>query len=117
MVTKVNVAYSLSQSVCLSTRKRTESYRPGGANQVVGLPVERTPYEADSLWSYEIGAEEPAGLPADDAQRTRRSASTGTTCRSPAPTPDGAFRFISNAGAAQIDGVGGRGRFTQMQEA
>ena len=103
VVTKVNVAYSLSERA-LVYAQAAEGFRPGGANQIVGLPVERTPYEADSLWSYEVGAKTSWF----DERMTLNAAAfridwdnmqvTGTT-------PDGAFRFISNAGAAAIDGV------------
>ena len=103
MVTKVNVAYSLSERALVYVQA-AEGFRPGGANQIVGLPEAITPYEADSLWSYEIGAKTSWF-----AERMTLNVAafridwdnmqvTGTT-------PDGAFRFISNAGTAQIDGA------------
>jgi iron complex outermembrane receptor protein len=104
VVTKVNVAYSLSDSALVYVQA-TEGFRPGGANQVVGLAIEQTPYEADSLWNYEVGAK-TSWL--DDRMTLNVAAFridwdnmqvTGTT------PPNGAFKFISNAGAAQIDGA------------
>lgn len=102
-VSKINVAYRLGDDALLYAQA-SEGFRPGGANQVVGLPAALTPYAADSLWNYEIGAKtrwlhDTVTLNAsafridwDNMQVTGR-------------TPDGAFNFISNAGAARIDGV------------
>jgi outer membrane receptor protein involved in Fe transport len=102
-VSKINVAYRLG-SDALIYAQANEGFRPGGANQVVGLPAALTPYEADSLWNYEIGA------------RTRWLRDTVTlnlaafridwdNMQVTGRTRDGAFNFISNAGAARIDGV------------
>ncbi len=103
VVGKVNVAYTLSESALIYAQA-AEGFRPGGTNQLANLPANLVPYESDSLMSYEIGAKTSwfddrmtANLAAfridwDNMQVTGIS-------------PDGAFRFISNAGAAQIDGV------------
>ncbi len=107
VVGKVNVAYSLSESALVYVQA-TEGFRPGGTNQVFGLATELAPYEPDSLWNYEIGAK--TSWLAD--RMTVNVAAfridwdnmqvTGTV---PGALGAGAVRFISNAGAAQIDGV------------
>lgn len=102
-VSKLNVAYKLGDSALLYAQAN-EGFRPGGANQVIGLPAALTPYQADSLWNYEVGAKTgwldnalTVNLAAfridwDNMQVTGR-------------TRDGAFNFISNAGEARIEGA------------
>ncbi len=34
----------------------SQGFRPGGVNQVLGLPNALAPYQSDSLWNYELGA-------------------------------------------------------------
>lgn len=102
-VSKVNVAYEIGGGALLYAQAN-EGFRPGGANQVIGLPSALTPYEADSLWNYEVGA------------RTRWFADALTVnlaafridwdnMQVSGRTRDGAFNFISNAGEARIQGV------------
>jgi iron complex outermembrane recepter protein len=102
-VSKVNIAYRIGDDALIYAQAN-EGFRPGGANQVIGLPAALTPYEADSLWNYEVGA------------KTRWLNDTITlnlaafridwqNMQVTGRTPDGAFNFISNAGEAQIDGV------------
>ncbi len=102
-VSKVGVSYRAAERVLIYAQAN-EGFRPGGANQVVGLAAELTPYEADSLWNYELGLKSnwfgdrvSLNLAAFRIDWDNMQV-TGTT-------PDGAFRFISNAGEAQIDGV------------
>jgi outer membrane receptor protein involved in Fe transport len=81
-----------------------EGFRPGGANQVIGLPEFLTPYEADSLWNYEVGAK--------TAWFDRRLFLNGAlfqidwdNMQVRGRTADNAFSFLSNAGAARIRGA------------
>ncbi|MET0535644.1 MAG: TonB-dependent receptor [Steroidobacter sp.] len=102
-VSKLNVAYKVGDSALLYAQAN-EGFRPGGANQVIGLPAALTPYEADSLWNYEVGAKTrwlrdslivnfaAFRIDWDNMQGNGR-------------TTNGAFNFISNAGEARIDGV------------
>jgi outer membrane receptor protein involved in Fe transport len=80
-----------------------DGFRPGGANQVIGLADNLTAYKADSLWNYEIGAKTSwfdralfvnlalYQIDWDDMQVSGR-------------TLNGAFSFLSNAGAARLRG-------------
>lgn len=54
-VSKLNVSYKIASDALLYMQA-SEGFRSGGANQIIGLPTALTPYEADSLWNYEIGA-------------------------------------------------------------
>ncbi|WP_230293134.1 TonB-dependent receptor [Croceicoccus sp. Ery5] len=86
----------------------SEGFRPGGVNQVIGLPAELGPYASDSLWSYEIGVKSQLfdrmltlnfdvyQIDWSDIQVSGQAdaQSTGST-----------FSFISNAGAARVRGV------------
>ncbi|BBC73388.1 ligand-gated channel protein [Altererythrobacter sp. B11] len=80
-----------------------QGYRPGGANQVIGLPDDLTPYEADTLWNYEVGAKFTLG-----GRTTLNMAAfqiDWDNIQVRGRTPDGAFSFLSNAGAARIRGL------------
>jgi iron complex outermembrane recepter protein len=85
-----------------------EGFRPGGVNQVIGLPAELGPYASDSIWNYEIGVKsqwfdrkltvnfDVYQIDWSDIQISGQTnaQSTGST-----------FSFISNAGAARVRGV------------
>lgn len=80
-----------------------EGFRPGGTNNTPNIPQELIPFEADSLWSYEIGLKTEwlgdklivnlAGyrIDWDNIQVSTRTA-------------DNVFSFITNAGAARVYG-------------
>jgi outer membrane receptor protein involved in Fe transport len=82
-----------------------QGFRPGGVNQVIGLPAELAGYSSDSLWNYEVGAKtrvmpgvyfNVAGyrIDWDDLQVSARTTGTGSV-----------FGLIANAGAARIWGA------------
>jgi len=102
-VTKFNLSYQFNQDVMFYAGA-AQGFRPGGVNQVLGLATALTPYESDSLWSYEAGLKTASFdnrlIFNIDAYRIDWSNMqvTGTT-------PNGAFRFIANAGAARINGI------------
>jgi outer membrane receptor protein involved in Fe transport len=102
-VMKLNASFKVTDDVLLYT-EAAEGFRPGGANQVLGLPTALTPYESDSLWNYEVGVKSTLfdrrlmfdfdvfQIDWENIQVTGR-------------TPNGAFSFITNAGAARVRGV------------
>jgi outer membrane receptor protein involved in Fe transport len=102
-VSKLNVAYKIGGDALLYAQAN-EGFRPGGANQVIGLPAALTPYEADSLWNYEIGAKTNW---LGDALTVNVAAFRidWDNMQVNGRTRDGAFNFISNAGEARIEGV------------
>jgi len=102
-VSKLNVAYKLGAGASLYAQGN-EGFRPGGANQVIGLPAALTPYEADSLWNYEVGAKTRW---LDNAVTVNLAAFRidWDNMQVNGRTPDGAFNFISNAGEARIEGA------------
>ncbi|PNU06893.1 ligand-gated channel protein [Novosphingobium guangzhouense] len=82
----------------------SQGYRPGGANQVIGLSADLTPYEADKLWNYEVGSKLnllgralTLNLAAFQIDWDNMQVSGRTT--------NGAYSFLSNAGAARIRGL------------
>ena len=102
-VFKFNASYEVNDDVMVYAQA-AEGFRPGGANQVIGLPGALTPYASDSLVNYEIGAKtawwdnrrplnfEVYQIDWDNMQVSGRTA-------------NGAFSFISNAGAARVRGA------------
>lgn len=100
---KFTADYALSDDVMLYATV-ADGFRPGGANQVIGLPDALTAYHSDKLWNYEIGAKTSwfdrslflnaalYQIDWDDMQVSGR-------------TLNGAFSFLSNAGAARMRGV------------
>jgi outer membrane receptor protein involved in Fe transport len=82
-----------------------QGFRPGGVNQVIGLPAALAGYSSDSLWNYELGAKTTlapgvyfnvAGYRIDwnDMQVSARTAGTGSV-----------FGLISNVGSSRIWGA------------
>jgi iron complex outermembrane recepter protein len=82
-----------------------QGFRPGGVNQVIGLPAELAGYSSDSLWNYEVGAKTKVApgvyfnvagyrIDWDDLQVSARTTGTGSV-----------FGLIANAGAARIWGA------------
>lgn len=102
-VTKTNIAYQLTPRVLLYANA-SQGFRPGGVNQVVGLPEELKPYDSDSLWNYEAGVKtswldnrlifniDAFRIDWSDMQVIGR-------------VPAGTFQFITNAGAARVQGI------------
>lgn len=82
----------------------SQGFRPGGANQVIGLSADLTPYQSDKLWNYEVGSKfsfldraVTLNLAAFQIDWDNMQVSGRTT--------NGAFSFLSNAGAARIRGL------------
>lgn len=101
---KFNVAWQPSSRLMFYAQA-AQGFRPGGVNQVIGLPAERAAYTSDSLWNYELGAKATlargvylnlAGyrIDWDNLQVSARTAGTGSV-----------FGLISNAGAARVWGA------------
>ena len=102
-VTKTNLAYQFSNQL-LVYATASQGFRPGGVNQVLGLPNALTPYQSDSLWNYEIGTKTSwfdNRLIFDiDGYWINWS-----NMQVNGQTPNGAFSFITNAGAARVKGI------------
>lgn len=103
-VHKINVAYEFSPRFMVYAQA-AEGFRPGGVNQVIGLPAAMAAYTSDSLWNYELGMKSQP-LPGiyfnvtgyridwDNLQVSARTSGTGSV-----------FGLIANAGAARIEGA------------
>ena len=102
-VTKTNLAYQFSNQL-LVYATASQGFRPGGVNQVLGLPNALTPYQSDSLWNYELGTKtswfENRLIFDIDAYLINWS-----NMQVNGQTPNGAFSFITNAGAARVKGL------------
>jgi outer membrane receptor protein involved in Fe transport len=102
-VFKFNGSYKFNENVMVYA-DASQGFRPGGANQVLGLPQALTPYQSDSLWNYELGTkttwfDRRLTLDVDGYWINWKNMQvTGQT-------PNGAFSFISNAGAARVKGL------------
>ena len=98
---KANVAYQPSPGI-LVYAQAASGFRPGGANQVIGLPSSFTPYQSDKLWTYEAGAKTTllngrvlfnlTGY-VTDWKNLQVTGNSGT------------FLFLTNAGDARVKGV------------
>jgi iron complex outermembrane recepter protein len=102
-VTKTNLGYQISNSL-LVYATASQGFRPGGVNQVLGLPNALAPYQSDSLWNYEIGTKtswlDNTLIFDIDAYLINWS-----NMQVNGTTPNGAFSFITNAGAARVRGI------------
>jgi outer membrane receptor protein involved in Fe transport len=102
-VSKFNASYQFDPDL-LFYAQASQGFRPGGANQVVGLPTALTPYGSDSLWDYEAGVKTSWF---DDRLTANLDGYLidWSDMQVAGKTPDGTFSFISNAGAARTQGI------------
>lgn len=104
VVKKFNVAYEFNDDVMVYAQA-AQGFRPGGANQAIGLPIALSGYTSDGLWNYEVGAKTRLmpGMYFNvtgyqiDWSNMQVSGTTGGA--------GAVFGFISNAGAARIKGL------------
>ncbi|MBV8158037.1 MAG: TonB-dependent receptor [Dyella sp.] len=99
---KLNISYDLAPNVMVYGLA-ADGMRPGGANQLINLPVNLTTYKADSLWNYELGIksnwfDRKLYITADVYQINWHNMQVS------AITLDGTSEFITNAGAARMRG-------------
>lgn len=102
-VFKFNGSYRITDDIMLYA-EAAQGFRPGGANQVLGLEENFTGYRSDSLWNYEVGLKtslfdrrmtfniDVFQINWSDMQVTLR-------------TPNGAFSYVGNAGKARVRGL------------
>ena len=100
---KYNVSYEFTGPYMVYANV-AKGFRPGGANQTPNLDPSLVPYEPDAVWNYELGGKSAwfnnrltvnASYYRIDWTNMQVSATTANRCCS----------FITNAGAAQIDGL------------
>ena len=104
-VTKTNLSYQFDRNL-LVYASGSQGFRPGGVNQVTGLPSSLTAYSPDSLWDYEIGTKtnwfsnrlifDIDAYLIDWTNMQVLGHGTGTAAN---------FQFITNAGAARVKGI------------
>jgi iron complex outermembrane recepter protein len=102
-VTKTNISYQFTTDL-LVYATASQGFRPGGVNQVLGLPNALAPYQSDSLWNYELGIktswlDNRLIFDFDGYWINWSNMQVNGT------TPNGAFSFITNAGAARVKGL------------
>ncbi|QSX33497.1 TonB-dependent receptor [Shewanella avicenniae] len=100
---KGNVSYSMTDDMMFYATA-AQGFRPGGANNVIGLAEMLTGYESDSLWNYEVGMKS-SWLDRDLQFNAATYLIDWDNMQVRGRTTDGAFSFLSNAGAAQIMGL------------
>ncbi|WP_421729560.1 TonB-dependent receptor [Brevundimonas sp.] len=102
-VTKLNAAFDVTPDIMVYAT-RSEGFRPGGANNVPGIPDTLLPYDADSLTNYETGVK---GNFLD--RRLTVNASIyqidWDDMQINAQASAGAWNFITNAGASRMRGL------------
>jgi outer membrane receptor protein involved in Fe transport len=101
-ITKLGLSYNATRDVLLYAL-RSEGFRPGGANQTVSssIPVG---FASDRVINYEAGIK---------SQWFNRSVTANFSyyhliwddIQVDGSTPDGLFRFTTNAGQAKVDGI------------
>ncbi|MCJ2183010.1 TonB-dependent receptor [Novosphingobium sp. 1949] len=100
---KFNAAWEPNANVMVYATA-SQGFRPGGANQVIGLSSELVAYKSDSLWNYEVGTK----LNLLDNLLTLNLAAyqiDWDNIQVRGRTTNGAYSFMSNAGAARIRGL------------
>ena len=102
-VTKTNLSYEFGGDL-LVYATASQGFRPGGVNQVLGLPAALAPYQADSLWNYEFGTK-TSWLDRRLILDIDGYVINWSNMQVSGRTPNGAFAFITNAGAARVKGV------------
>jgi iron complex outermembrane recepter protein len=102
-VTRTNLSYQLSADV-LVYATASQGFRPGGVNQVLGLPTALAPYQSDSLWNYEAGTR-TSWLDKRLIFNIDGYVINWSNMQVSGRTPNGAFAFITNAGAARVKGA------------
>lgn len=100
---KLNISYDLAPNVMVYGLA-ADGMRPGGANQLINLPVNLTTYKPDWLWNYELGIksnwfDRTLYATADIYQINWHNMQVS------AITLDGTSQFITNAGAARMRGL------------
>lgn len=107
-VAKFNASYKWNSDL-MAYASASQGFRPGGVNQVIGLPTALAPYEADKLWDYELGLKSTwlarqLAINTDIFQidwSNIQSAAQTTTSQVNGST----FNFITNAGNVRVRGV------------
>ena len=101
-VKKFNLDYKITRDIMFYFTA-SQGFRPGGANNIPGLPIQNTTYQPDSLWNYEAGVKtqffnhrltfniDGYRIDWSNLQTSVRSAL-------------GNFSYISNIGSARIEG-------------
>ena len=100
---KGNVSYSMTDDM-MFYGSAAQGFRPGGANNVIGLAEMLTGYESDSLWNYEVGMKS-SWLDRDLQFNAATYLIDWSNMQVRGRTTDGAFSFLSNAGSAQMIGL------------
>jgi outer membrane receptor protein involved in Fe transport len=102
-VKKFNIDYHVDRNIMVYA-SATQGFRPGGANNIPGLPVANSTYQPDSLWDYELGIKTQLF----DHHATFNLAAyriDWTNMQTSVQATYGNFSFIDNIGSARIEGI------------
>lgn len=102
-VFKFNASYKITPDIMFYA-EAAQGFRPGGANQVLGLDAALTGYDSDSLWNYEAGLKTSLF----DRMMTFNINAfqiNWSSMQITQRTPNGAFSYIGNAGKAKVRGI------------
>ena len=100
---KADISYKLTDHV-MGYVTASSGERPGGVNQVLGLPANLQNYQSDSVWNYELGLksellDRKLVFNADVYQINWSNMQTSGIL------PNTNFAFIANAGSARVRGA------------
>jgi outer membrane receptor protein involved in Fe transport len=102
-IQKYNVEYKINRNF-MAYGTASQGFRPGGANLTPGIPASAQSYQADSLWNYELGLktqwfDRKLTFNIDAYRIDWKNMQTSVSATY------GNFSYISNVGAARIEGV------------
>ena len=100
---KFNVSYDIAADV-MTYATASKGFRPGGANNIPGLPASLIPYKADSLWNYEVGLKS-GWLNNRVTLNTAVFDEEWSNMQTSAETVNQLYTFVTNAGKARIRGT------------
>jgi iron complex outermembrane receptor protein len=99
---KVNISYKFDPGV-MAYVTASQGFRPGGANNIPGLPANLISYRPDSLWNYEVGFKS-SWFDNKLVFNTAVYDIEWTNMQTSARTANALFSFITNAGKARSRG-------------
>jgi outer membrane receptor protein involved in Fe transport len=103
MLYKGDISYKLTDHV-FGYVTASSGQRPGGVNQVLGLPANLQNYQSDSLWNYELGLKSEL-LDRKLVFNVAVYQINWSNMQTSGTLPNTNFQFIANAGSARVRGT------------
>ena len=104
-IEKASLNYKFTPKI-MAYATASKGFRPGGVNNVPGLPANLVSYQPDSLWTYEAGLKSSWLNDALTANFTVLQIDW-SNIQTQARTQNGLFAYLTNAGHARVRGAEG----------